>query len=421
MNTYIAVNDMLNITNDDGSDVYSFMAGGMFDYFLAGGSGYSQSFAPTPNLEAFFISQSFPLILSMLDFNEDFVELALLPMQILIFKEYEGDVATEIEEAVDESINTAKKINDKSGGRKGFDAYEKDKSGITSSKQSKDEFLKELLEQRKKGVLKGALQGWAFGRYGPAGAIMAGWVYDGKVSGAAVVDVVTGTLTHKATQILTEAITKGLKIGSNWGSFGIGMLVGSIIEEAFEVATGLDRNFGFGGELVGVDDVHGAFYEESYGFIEGIKNMFSRRDIVRLTDEQGNLKGYSDKTGSYRYTNMPTTADIITGRAKFGRLESERIGKSVSEKIRDRFYDRIGKLAEGKERLSQRAIDESKGKTGGLSDSYFEGIRNDVKKELEKLKNNKEKDRQKEGMANKMMDKTRDRSSRSGISKHGRK
>ena len=59
-----------------------------FDYLFAGGSAYSPSFEPMPNLASLFISQSYSLTLSILDLNEDYAELALLPMQILIFREW---------------------------------------------------------------------------------------------------------------------------------------------------------------------------------------------------------------------------------------------------------------------------------------------------------------------------------------------
>ena len=380
---------MLNITNDDGGDIYSFMAGGLFDYLYAGGGGYSQSFAPSPNLEAFFISQGFPTILSMLDLNEDFIEFALLPMQILIYKQYEGDIAEDIQKAIDDAIDVAKSIKDKSRGRSGYDAYEKtEKSGLSSKKFS-DEFLKELLEERRKGVLKSALQSWAFNKFGPAGAILAGWAYDGKISGATVADVVTGTLMHKATEILTEALAKGLKISSGWASLGIGIAVEAFVREAFEVAIGLDRSFGFGGELVGVDDIYGAYYEESYGVLEGIKNIFSKRDITRHVDINGEIVGFEDMRGTYRYKNYPTVSNVLTGKVKFGALEYEkRMSKKEAEAKRERdilngFWDRSERMLKREESPGARTLNTGK----SLIDKYYEGLREEIKRELGKTDN----------------------------------
>ena len=172
MQTYIAFNDILNVTNPEDSDVFSFMAGSAaFDYLFAGGSAYSPSFEPMPNLASLFISQSYSLTLSILDLNEDYAELALLPMQILIFREWSKRARDEAAEAAGEEIeNAVSKAVEKA--RDILRERDKDFAGPEGRTMGRSgavsgEFLRELAEERKKGALRAALQGYAMNKWGP--------------------------------------------------------------------------------------------------------------------------------------------------------------------------------------------------------------------------------------------------------------
>ena len=307
MQTYIAFNDVLNVTNPEDSDVFSFMAGApAFDYLLAGGSAYSPSFEPMPNLASLFISQGYSLTLSLLDLNEDYAELALLPMQILIFREWSKKARDEAAEAAGEEIDDAvKKAVEKA--RETLRERDKDfanpegrtmgRSGAVSG-----EFLRELVEERKKGALRSALQGYAMGKFGPVGAIVAGWAYDGQISAATIHDVVTSTIKRELVSLGVQMISKAFGITSAFGTIGIGLALSSLFTETFEVMSGLDNHFGFGGDLAGFTSRGEPMYEQKIGFLDGVKRAMGF-DIgrIELENRYGQTVGYEWKGKKFEY------------------------------------------------------------------------------------------------------------------------
>ena len=48
---------------------------------------------------------------------------------------------------------------------------------------------------------------WGFKKAGPIGAIMAGWAYEGKVSGALMADVVTSTLANEFNNLAVQSLS----------------------------------------------------------------------------------------------------------------------------------------------------------------------------------------------------------------------
>lgn len=96
----------------------------------------------------------------------------------------------------------------------------------------------------------------------------------------------------------------------------MGLAVGAIINEAFEVATRRDRHFGFGGELLGIADINGvktAVYEDD----KSLGDMLFGRDISRVLDYNGNVLGFSVGSGIAVATNAGyrhlSTAEIYSG------------------------------------------------------------------------------------------------------------
>jgi hypothetical protein len=307
--TYIAFNDVLNVTNPEDSDVFSFMAGsGAFDYFLAGGSAYSPSFEPMPNLASLFISQSYSLTLSILDLNEDYAELALLPMQILIFREWSKRARDEAAEAAGEEIEDAvSKAVDKARDilrERDKDFASAEGRTIGRSGAVSGEFLRELAEERKKGALRAALQGYAMNKWGPLGAIAAGWAYDGQISVATIHDVVTASLKKEMVSLGVQTLSKAFGITSAFGTIAIGFALNSLFTETFEVMSGLDNHFGFGGDLAGFTSKGEPMYEQKIGFLDGVKRALGF-DIgrIELENQYGQTVGYEWKGKKFEYAH----------------------------------------------------------------------------------------------------------------------
>ena len=309
MQTYIAFNDVLNVTNPEDSDVFSFMAGsGAFDYFLAGGSAYSPSFEPMPNLASLFISQSYSLTLSILDLNEDYAELALLPMQILIFREWSKRARDEAAEAAGEEIEDAvSKAVDKARDilrERDKDFASAEGRTIGRSGAVSGEVLRELAEERKKGALRAALQGYAMNKWGPLGAIAAGWAYDGQISVATIHDVVTASLKKEMVSLGVQTLSKAFGITSAFGTIAIGFALNSLFTETFEVMSGLDNHFGFGGDLAGFTSKGEPMYEQKIGFLDGVKRALGF-DIgrIELENQYGQTVGYEWKGKKFEYAH----------------------------------------------------------------------------------------------------------------------
>ena len=309
MQTYIAFNDVLNVTNPEDSDVFSFMAGsGAFDYFLAGGSAYSPSFEPMPNLASLFISQSYSLTLSILDLNEDYAELALLPMQILIFREWSKRARDEAAEAAGEEIEDAvSKAVDKARDilrERDKDFASAEGRTIGRSGAVSGEFLRELAEERKKGALRAALQGYAMNKWGPLGAIAAGWAYDGQISVATIHDVVTASLKKEMVSLGVQTLSKAFGITSAFGTIAIGFALNSLFTETFEVMSGLDNHFGFGGDLAGFTSKGEPMYEQKIGLLDGVKRALGF-DIgrIELENQYGQTVGYEWKGKKFEYAH----------------------------------------------------------------------------------------------------------------------
>ena len=309
MQTYIAFNDVLNVTNPEDSDVFSFMAGsGAFDYFLAGGSAYSPSFEPMPNLASLFISQSYSLTLSILDLNEDYAELALLPMQILIFREWSKRARDEAAEAAGEEIEDAvSKAVDKARDilrERDKDFASAEGRTIGRSGAVSGEFLRELAEERKKGALRAALQGYAMNKWGPLGAIAAGWAYDGQISVATIHDVVTASLKKEMVSLGVQTLSKAFGITSAFGTIAIGFALNSLFTETFEVMSGLDNHFGFGGDLAGFTSKGEPMYAQKIGFLDGVKRALGF-DIgrIELENQYGQTVGYEWKGKKFEYAH----------------------------------------------------------------------------------------------------------------------
>jgi len=297
MNQFIAFNDELNITNEEPDDVFSYLAGGEFyANTFAAGAGYVIGRLSNINYTSIFLPFFIDEISSMLELNEDFVELALMPMRIAFYKtagekRREREALDELTDDVEDTIRTAEILHEKSGGRVGFSPS----AGAARQGTTDGNFTRELFEQRQKSVFKQALQDIAYAKFGAAGAIAAGWAYDGRVSGAVVADTVGRVTTAKVADALAGVLGKALGIQTGFATLGLSMAIGSLLTEAFEVASGLDMSFGFGGELQGYS-LNTPLFSRPVGFWQGLAELLGLADrSPDLVDKYGNLRGY--KTG----------------------------------------------------------------------------------------------------------------------------
>ena len=279
-----------------------------FDYLFAGGSAYSPSFEPMPNLASLFISQSYSLTLSILDLNEDYAELALLPMQILIFREWSKRARDEAAEAAGEEIEDAvSKAVDKARDilrERDKDFASAEGRTIGRSGAVSGEFLRELAEERKKGALRAALQGYAMNKWGPLGAIAAGWAYDGQISVATIHDVVTASIKKEMVSLGVQTLSKAFGITSAFGTIAIGFALNSLFTETFEVMSGLDNHFGFGGDLAGFTSRGEPMYEQKIGFLDGVKRALGF-DIgrIELENQYRQPVGYEWRGKKFEYVH----------------------------------------------------------------------------------------------------------------------
>ena len=251
MNQFIAFNDELNLTNEEPDDVFSYLAGGeLYANTFAAGAGYAIGRLSNINYTSIFLPFFIDEISSMLELNEDFVEFALMPMRIAFYKtadekRREREAVEELADDVEDVIRTAEILYEKSGGRAGFSVEGGARIGRTGTDGN---FTRELFEQRQKSAFKKALQDIAYAKFGAVGAIAAGWAYDGRVSGAVVADTVSKVAVAKTADALAGALGKALGIQAGVATLGLSMAIGSLLTEAFEVASGLDISYGFGGE-----------------------------------------------------------------------------------------------------------------------------------------------------------------------------
>ena len=394
MTTYIAIDDILNITNKEESDVFSFMAGGIFDYTYAGSSGYNAGFTPAPNLTAFFINQAMDMALSMLDLNENFVEFALLPMQILIYKEYERNFEREIRQTVTQAVDTMQKAFRISEGEHGFER-ESNKESTSKGGKSSIEFLQDMLNERRKNEAKRTLQQIGFQLGGPLGAIAAGWAYDGEIKGSTVVDVVTGTLTHQLTNFAVQSLSKALGITSTFGTIGLTWGIGELLGELGEIMMGLDNHFGFGGQLNAIAG-NTTFYDRPMSFMEWLKDTFGMLDSpIGQVDQKGEkVTGVRYKGEIYGYTRSLTFQDALHNRAPNLTLENIDPDKQKAKgwfkeqfEIKQRA-DPFGAMSNfGINQFGEIDIDTSPQKQLeriGLPDLYGSLMQENLQKEIEK-------------------------------------
>ena len=366
MKQFIAFDDELNITNKEPDDVFSYLAGGeLYANTFAAGAGYAIGRISNINYTSIFLPFFVDKISSMMELNEDFVEFALMPMQIIFYKTADEkrrgyEKFDEISEDAQKIVKLAKDLHERSGGKIGFTMDDEP----ISQRVNNENFLKELVEQRQKSAFKQTLQNIAYVKFGVMGAIVAGWVYDGRVSGAVVVDVVERVVSAKIADVAAGLLAKAIGLQAGFATLGLSMVIGSVFDEAFEVASGLDISFGFGGDIAGFNEIGQGIYEAPLSFWEGVKSMFGAvptKDLVydkESYEKTGQIAGVKTKYGMY----IGQVGDNLVSGKGMGLNKKERDSALGMAKSMARDLDKASKMSRSEKSRQRQA--EKHGSTG---------------------------------------------------------
>lgn len=370
MKQFIAFDDELNITNKEPDDAFSYLAGGeLYANTFAAGAGYMIGRTSQINYTSIFLPFFVDEISSMLELNEDFAEFALMPMQMIFYKSADEnrrgyEKFDEINEDAQKIVKLAKDLHERSGGKIGFTMDDEP----ISQRVNNENFLKELVEQRQKSAFKQLLQNIAYAKFGVVGAIVAGWVYDGRVSGAVVVDVVERVVSAKIADVAAGLLANAIGLQAGFATLGLGMVIGSILDEAFEVASGLDISFGFGGDIAGFNEIGQGIYEAPLSFWDGMKSMFGgvpTKDLAydkESYERTGQIAGVKTKYGMY----IGQVGDNLVSGKGMGLNKKERDSALGMAKSMARDLDKASKMSRS-EKSRQRQAEKHGSSSGGGS------------------------------------------------------
>ena len=229
------------------------------------------------------------------------------------------------------------------------------------------------MEQRQKGFFKQTLQNIAYAKFGVVGAIVAGWAYDGKISGAVVADVVSQVSTAKIADVAAGLLGKALGLQAGFATLGLSMVLGSVLDEAFEVASGLDISYGFGGDIAGFNEIGHGIYEAPLSFLDGVKSMFGGVPTKDLAYDKesyqrtGQIAGIKTKFGMY----IGQVGDnLVSGKEK-GLNKKERDSALGMARSMARDLDKASKMSRS-DKSRQRQAEKhgsSSGSSSGMSRS----------------------------------------------------
>nr|DAS55604.1 MAG TPA: hypothetical protein [Caudoviricetes sp.] len=359
MKQFIAFDDELNITNKEPDDAFSYLAGGeLYANTFAAGAGYMIGRTSQINYTSIFLPFFIDEISSMMELNEDFAEFALMPMQMIFYKSADEkrrgyEKFDEISEDAQKIVKLAKDLHESSGGKIGFTMDDEP----ISQRVNNENFLKELVEQRQKSAFKQLLQNIAYAKFGVVGAIVAGWVYDGRVSGAVVVDVVERVVSAKIADVAAGLLANAVGLQAGFATLGLGMVIGSILDEAFEVASGLDISFGFGGDIAGFNEIGQGIYEAPLSFWEGVKSMFGgvpTKDLAydkESYERTGQIAGVKTKFGMY----IGQVGDNLVSGKGMGLNKKERDSALGMAKSMARDLDKASKMSRSEKSRQRQA------------------------------------------------------------------
>lgn len=289
MRTLIAVNDSLDVASRDDFNPVNPLAGQNFDIFYAGSAGYIAGTKPSPNLEGLFLENgSVSLSDTILSLNEDFAPFALSPISSELNIGGHGSAAYEnIKQAV-RKLQLGLGLLQIPLSSSSLPAPYGGASG-TGVREIESENLRRIAGEI------GQYYGGATGRY------FAESLIDWKFSSDALVDAVFQDTIGAIADYAGKLVSKGGTIASNIGGLGASFLIKELFTEVYEVATGKDLSFGFGGERLANLKTGGAglnVYSKPLSFSEWLDSLFS--NTTDLVDSNLRPIGtYNSSTGVY--------------------------------------------------------------------------------------------------------------------------
>ena len=151
------------------------------------------------------------------------------------------------------------------------------------------------------------------------------------------------------------------------------MVLGSILNEAFEVASGLDISYGFGGDIAGFNEIGHGIYEAPLSFLDGVKSMFGGVPTKDLAYDKesyqrtGQIAGIKTKFGMY----IGQVGDnLVSGKEK-GLNKKERDSALGMARSMARDLDKASKMSRS-DKSRQRQAEKhgsSSGSSSGMSRS----------------------------------------------------
>jgi len=130
-------------------------------------------------------------------------------------------------------------------------------------------------EMQKDSTFEDALESFGYSQFGALG-YAAGGIIGGLMDGKDA-NIAENIAEAVSAEMKSQAVSAGLKaLGiKNIAVASIAALaIGMVLDEAMEVAMGLDNNFGFGGDYVGTDMTGKSHFAGEIGFMDGIVGAF---------------------------------------------------------------------------------------------------------------------------------------------------
>lgn len=322
---YIAFNNPLNLVFDSevDTDILANAAGGLNDENLAGGSNYIATRARLDYDHIFLKGESPSLTELLFMLGENFAEYALLQIQIMDSTPNKGDIIETFlkanilnEQAKQEAL---KEILRRSGWQRGilgtdeigrilsgsgyFDMSRVIGSGggISLGRLAQERYGDSVFENTLESI-GNQIGGPALGALGGIiGSFLNGESLGDSIGlnlGEAMSDFMSNTISDlvvdKITGSLLSSATSALgTTAGTIGTLGVANLAAAAVKEAFEVVTGLDRHYGFGGDLIG--RINGAdAYLDNRNFMQGLKDMFGfNTGLETVLSRSGETLGFA--------------------------------------------------------------------------------------------------------------------------------
>lgn len=290
MKGFIAQETGVDVLNRGVASNFDYLAGTNFDAAYAAGINNMSCLTPSPNTDALFLDeQSYGLSESMLALNEDFAEFALAPINvslinsdsnIFFYLPFEGLGSQRLLK----NLNIASQILAPLLDRNNQNYIGVGSVGVDINDIR--EFLKSFGGNYGGNTTKALIDSvfdWNLNLNNISDAL----IRDSISIGGNYIQKSLTSLLGKSSLGLSSSVVAGL---AAWG-------IKELATEIYEVSTGRDIHFGFGGERVAsvkTQERDVELYKPSRDFWSGLFNTDGLNDSLLLTDKFGNFGGFGD-------------------------------------------------------------------------------------------------------------------------------